>query len=178
LERHGRSFRHISPWLTVEEFTREGARLFRRRVTGQASRQPSRQESIRVDTCARHRGDGLLDQSRIVCFQPFLRSAAAKDSREVVWLEGSTFPDVVLGAFCDFLFRIFSLAWLYALGTDRIENTVSNNSSVVASLPACPFHSDCSGIVVAYGPLPSDGWCILLGVSVFIKPLHSKGYFF
>jgi hypothetical protein len=73
LERHGRSFRHTSPWLTVEEFTREGARLFRRRVTGQASRQPtrqpSRQESFRVDTCARRRGDGRPDQSRF-CFQP------------------------------------------------------------------------------------------------------------
>jgi hypothetical protein len=70
LERHGRSFRHISPWLTAEEFTREGARLFRRRVTGQAGRPPSRQESFRVDTCARRRGDSRLDESRFVCFQP------------------------------------------------------------------------------------------------------------
>jgi hypothetical protein len=88
LERHGRSFRHISPWLTVEEFTREGARLFRRRVTGQASRppsrHPSRQESFRVDTCARRRGDGRLDQSRFVCLMAdWLR----KKELERMWKE-------------------------------------------------------------------------------------------
>ena len=33
LERHGRSFRHISPLLTVEEFTHERVRLFIRRET-------------------------------------------------------------------------------------------------------------------------------------------------
>jgi hypothetical protein len=44
LERHGRSFRHISPWLTVEEFTREGARLFRRLV-----KQVDRRHNSRLD---------------------------------------------------------------------------------------------------------------------------------
>jgi hypothetical protein len=46
LEQHGRSFRHIRPWLTLEEFTCEGARPFRRRVTGQASR---RRNDSRLD---------------------------------------------------------------------------------------------------------------------------------
>jgi hypothetical protein len=51
---------------------------------------------------------------------------------------------------------------LYALGTDRVENIVPYDSSIVASLLSCLFPSDCSGIFVAYGPLPSDGWCIRL----------------
>jgi hypothetical protein len=45
---------------------------------------------------------------------------------------------------------------LYALGMDCIENTASD-SSIVPSLPACPFPSNCSGTVVAYGLLPTDG---------------------
>jgi hypothetical protein len=94
LERHGRSFRHISPWLTVEEFTCEGATLFRRRETGQASRQPSRQESFRVDTCERRRDNGRLDQSRFFCF----RSKAWVFGRSLTRIVGSI-PDGVTGIF-------------------------------------------------------------------------------
>jgi hypothetical protein len=41
-----------------------------------------------------------------------LRRAAAKDSPGVVWLEDNNLPVVVLGAVCDFLPHISSLAWL------------------------------------------------------------------
>jgi hypothetical protein len=32
---------------------------------------------------------------------------------------------------------------VYALGTDRSENTVSNDSSIAASLPDCPLRYCC-----------------------------------
>jgi hypothetical protein len=44
-----------------------------------------------------------------------LCSATAKDRSEVLWLEENTLPAVVVGALCNSLFRISSLAWVAAM---------------------------------------------------------------
>jgi hypothetical protein len=61
--------------------------------------------------CLKGGGAGLRNRGRMRLLL-LLRSAAAKDSPGVVWLEENALPDVVLGALLNFLFRILSLAYL------------------------------------------------------------------
>jgi hypothetical protein len=83
-----------------------------------------------------------------VCCCVLLRSAAVKASPGVVWLEENTLLDVVLGALCDFIFRVPSLAWLQV---SLRPPTFSWSMSV--SMLYCPLPgTNCAGDPLPHTP--------------------------
>jgi hypothetical protein len=92
------------------------------------------------------------------CCCVLLRSAAAKDSHGVVWLEVNTLAVVVSGALCDFLFRISSLACPQPLQLEEWGSSPSTNlqSQHVRIDAVLPFSAHRSRIAYLYN---GEGAC-------------------